>query len=391
MADLFSLPILDPRNEEQLTQEAKIYAFQVSGGAINSTNDGDPIDVLVRTQAYTGAELLFYVSQLPLSLAVKVLALTGAKQSPGTKARATVRFTLVAPRGTNFFIPAGFEVQGTSRKGTFSFFTVDSLTIIAGQQFGDAIVEAEFIGEDYNLSAGRINQITQPIAFLGSVSSLEASSGGFSGESTESAIARALAALRRRSPISESDFEEYAQELMGVGSRAKAIGLLGINKTSFEKGAVHLFLLSGDGNPANTALQTLVRNGITPKIQLGTKLHVSAMGILPITAEVLTAIEDGSDPEVVADGLWSTFLEYLNPLTFEPGASADPDEAGHQMRFSGGIEYIDEVYFNQQTIPVAMPNQYTIATPYSLVCRLTTSSGTAYTVLRGVGEPPGGA
>lgn len=383
MADLTNPPILDPRNEATLTTEAKLSAFQRSNGLINSINEGDPLDVLVRTQAYAGAELLYYVNKTPLAFAVKFLGLTGVTQSLGIKATVNLTIRLISARPSPFFLSSGFEVTGSNRTGNYSFYTVEDLTIPTGQTVGTVRAEAKEAGSAYNLSRGLIRSITQPIAFLASAINEEPAQGGLDPESSESAVDRQLAYLRRRAPISALDYEEEAQEVLGRGSRAKAIGLLGMDKATIEKGAVHLFLLSSSGVPANTAEIAKVNAALQSRIQLGTRLYISPIDILNITIEVIAGIEADSIPENVADSLWQVFQEFLDPQQYDPGVAVNNEELGHQLRFATGVKYLEEVFLNEDALPVAMPNNFTLPIAYGMIANLADENGAVYTAYRG--------
>lgn len=379
----FNSIILDPRNEDQLTQEAKIRAFQLSGGVLNSQLEGDPLDVFIRTQAYVGAELLFYVNQLPLAFALKFLESTGGTKAEGTKAVVTLQFTLISPRTIDFTVPANFEVTGQSSRGVLSFFTKEALVIPAGETVGAVDAEAADIGPDYNLSAGRIRTITRPLAFLKGVTNPAAAQGGRSPESDQQYLDRAVARLRRRAPVSKTDYEEYAEEAMGYGSRAVAVGLLGRDKVTVERGAVHLFLMAADGSPASAATQRSVETYVNQHIQLGTRLYVSPATLLPIACDVIARLEDGADPELVADNLWDSFQEFVDPVNFPEGGSVYPDELSHQLRFAGGISYLDTVLINEDFQPIAMPNIFTLPTAWAINCQLVDSNGNAFNLARG--------
>jgi Baseplate J-like protein len=264
------------------------------------------------------------------------------------------------------------------------------LTIPAGQQSGAVVVEAGDVGEGFNLPEGQIKQIAQPLAFLQSVVNTERVNGGTSPESESDWIARAFASLRLKAPISASDYEEFAQNILGVGSRAKAIGLLSGDTLRLEKGSVHVFCLSSSRVPANAAEIAAVRNALTPIIQLGTRLYVSPMQVVPINLSVIAKIEDNQSPDDVADNLWQVFNEVLDPTQYEAGAQLDPDEVAHSLRFAGGVKFLELVELNGDTLPIVLPNEYTLPTPYGAVFELVEPSGQIFTLIRGSGEPAGG-
>jgi hypothetical protein len=383
MADILNPIVLDPRNEDTLANQAKSFAFQNSNGALNSFNDGDPNDVMVRTQAYTGAELLYYVNLLPLSFALRFLSLADVVKAEGNKAVADVTFTLVSARDADYFVQAGFELIASTTNGTLSFYTAEDLSIPAGSISGTVQVVAAEIGSKYNVSAGAISTFVQPIAYLRSVINSQPAQGGADPETDESVVQRGVAALRRRAPISESDFEEEAEKILGYGSRCKAVGLLGADKVTTERGAVHLFLLSNTGVPASSAEQKLVQSTISKSQAVGTRLYISPMEQLNIVGKIIATLSPGASPEDAADSLWEKFTAFLSPLSYTPGKTVDITEIGHQMRFSEGIASTETLYLNEDGLPVVLPNEWTLPVAWQLACELVDSTGAVYTLLRG--------
>ncbi len=92
------------------------------------------------------------------------------------KAKATIRFTLSAAQENNVVIMPGTRV---TPDGKLYFATVTALTIIAGQLYGDVVAESTEGGAVYNdFTAGQIKTLVDPVAFVGSVSNTNTSSGG---------------------------------------------------------------------------------------------------------------------------------------------------------------------------------------------------------------------
>ncbi|MBE9110317.1 baseplate J/gp47 family protein [Nodosilinea sp. LEGE 07298] len=293
------IPAIDDRSEEEIFTRAFDLVSFLSGGTLNDRSSGEPLGVLLRAQSFAAAEFLFRCNKLPLALIVQFLSLAGVERNLGAKATVSLTFTLTAPRSTPYTIPAGFEVvtSGSSKK----FFTKSILVIPAGNLSGVVDAEAETLGGDFNVPAYSLNRITQPLAFLGSVINVEAAQGGAEAEPIEDAINRGMREIRVRNLVSEFDFNEEAERLMGTGSKAKAIGLLGGDRVTTTPGAIHIFCLAPGGEPANIAVLNSVRNGLSDRILLGTTLHVSPMDVEEVTVSVYAKITNDVTADEVAD------------------------------------------------------------------------------------------
>ncbi|MBD2256643.1 baseplate J/gp47 family protein [Pseudanabaena sp. FACHB-2040] len=379
------IPALDDRSEETLYLQAQNVVATRSQGQINDFSDSGPIGVLLRAQAFSGAELLYRANKMPVALVLKFLEVTGTARLLGQKAQVTITFTLTAPRSSAYTVPAGFQI--TNNTGEYSFYTDSLLTIPAGASSGTVTATAAAEGPTYNLPAYTINQITQPLAFLAGVINTEPAQGGAAAESIESAIARGLAVLRRRNLVSALDFREAAEAVMGSGSRAKAIGLLGSDKVTRQPGAVHVFCLDATGEPANQAVLGSVFNNLSQTLMLGTSLYTSPMELLEVDAEVIAKLQPEADPTVVAEAIWEAYQAYLTPAAYEPGQTLLIQELRHALRFVGGLKFIDELRLNSGFLDIPMPNAYTLPVAYSLSMSLVDENGNITQLLRGAGEP----
>ncbi|MFN6486302.1 MULTISPECIES: baseplate J/gp47 family protein [unclassified Nostoc] len=385
MADITLTSItLDPRNEVEIVEQAKLKVYNASGGLLNDFTENSPIAALIQGQAFAGAELLYYINQLPLALVIDFLKITGVTRSSGTKAKTTLTFSISSPQSVIFTIPEGFEVVDSN--GKLSFFTDAPLIIPAGLVSGSVTATAEEVGSEYNISAYSITGITQPLTYLAGVTNIEAASGGSDLESEASAINRALTQIRLRNLVSVTDYEQAAEALLGEGSVCKAIGLLASNKTNRELGAVHLFLLNSNGEPANDAQITYVKSELAKRIQLGTSLYASPIELLPIVAELQYNLSPGVDPEEAFDILWEAYQDYLNPSYYSLSKDILFFEVGYALRNTGVIVDGGTLSINGTPSNIPIPNDYTLPYPYSLFMQLVDKNGVVYEALRGEGE-----
>jgi hypothetical protein len=373
--------ILDPRNEETLVTQARIRVFNESKGVLNDFSENSPVAALIQGQAFAGAELLYYINRLPLALVIDFLKITGVERRLGTKAVVTLTFTLSAPVSTSFVIPEGFEV--VSEDGNLSFFTDTQLIIPAGLVTASVTATAEKEGTEYNLPAYSLNGLSQPLTFLSAVTNESPSAGGTTAETEAQTITRALSKLRLRNLVSASDYELAAQEILGEGSRCKAIGLLGPSLDTNVLGAVHLFLLNSDGNPANDTQLSQVKSTLGDRIQLGSSLYTSPMNLLFINANLICNLTPGKNPEEAADILFKAYSDYLDPRYYPLSQDVILNEVEYALRLTGVIKDIELLTLNDISMNIPLPNDYTLPVPQSLVATFITSEGFPYPVNRG--------
>ena len=373
--------ILDPRQEEQLVSQAQLRVFNESGGILNDFSDNSPVAALIQGQAFAGAELLYYINQLPLALVIDFLKITGVERSLGTKAVVILTFTLSAPLATSFNIPQGFEV--IDQTGNLSFFTDAPLIIPPGLVIGSVSATAQNVGTEYNLPAFYINGLTQPLTFLAGVNNTSPSAGGNNEETEVQTITRALDKLRLRNLVSATDYEQAVEEILGNNSRCKAIGLLGPNKEAEILGAVHLFLLNTDGSPATYAQLNQVKSQLGTRIQLGSSLFVSPMELIDINAFLICRLTPGRDPEEVADELYAAYSEALDPRNYPIGQDIVLNEIEYVLRLTGGIKDIELLELNDNTVNIPLANEYTLPAAQSLSIQFVREDGVIYEANRG--------
>lgn len=386
MADFESLPIplLDPRNERQLVEQGLVRVYSASGGQINDFSSSSVARSLVEGQAFAAAEMLYYLNKLPLALALQFLKIAGVERKLGTRAIATITFTLSASLSTPFILPQGFQVLDSTGKSSFT--TDAALTIPAGTISGTATATCEQLGRSGNVPAYRLIRFTQPLAFLASCTNVDPATGGTNEETVDQAIVRGLTAIRRRNLVTGDDYEQEALAVLGDGSVAHAIGLLSGDKISYELGAVHLFCLNATGAVPNSAQLNQVQETLAQKIQIGTSLYVSAIELLNVDSDLTAKLAVGQDPNQAAAELWAAFQDYLNPTKFRVGESVLLKEVEYALRLTGTIANIQALTLNGLGTNLAMPYRYSLPNAHSLYCQLVDATGTVYRILRGAGE-----
>ncbi|AUT00914.1 hypothetical protein CLI64_11165 [Nostoc sp. CENA543] len=377
--------ILDERDEEQIVEAAQVRVFNASGGALDDFTENSPVAALIQGQAFAASELLYHVNRLPIAIIIDFLKVAGVTRRLGTKAAATLTFTLTTPLSNSFVIPAGFEVIDST--GSLSFLTDTALTIPPGLTTGSVTATAEATGSAYNVSSFTLIGIPNPLTFLGSVTNLEAANGGSDAETDDEVITRGLTQLRVRAPISSSDFEFLVETELGAGSRCRAIGLLAANRVTQQRGAIHLFVLNANQEPANSAQIVQIQRLLADQIPLGSSLFVSPMEILNVSADLICRLAPGREPEATADELWEAYTAYLNPSQYELDKDVLLNEVEFVLRGTGAIRDIQSLLLNDQPLNIPLPNAYTLPSAFSLNMTLVNDEGVAFEILRGAGEP----
>ena len=217
------LPLIsiDPRNEAQLVQDASQRVYEASNATLNDFSSGNPLAALLEGQAFAQGEFLFWANQLPEKILIEWIGpFLGAMRRLGTPAATLVKVT-VPPQNTDIIIPAGSsfftDAQLTSGQ-SFQFVSSSDYTIAAGKTEVSIPVYSKFVGSVYNSPA---NSITIPptLGITGiEVTNPDPAVGGSDVESDDEVKERFFTLIRRRNPVSKSDWENFFIDLYGVGT-----------------------------------------------------------------------------------------------------------------------------------------------------------------------------
>lgn len=365
------VPTLDPRTEASLVEYALDRVYTASGGTLNSFAASSPARALIEGQAFAGAELLYYLNQLPEAMALAYLQIAGIQQILGTSATVTLTFTLTAPLTTAYTVPIGYEV---STPGGLRFTTNTNLVISAGNISGTVAATAAAIGSTYNVGSYTITRLSQPLAFLAAVTNAEAATGGTDGETLDQTKSRAFAAIRRRGLVSADDYEEETRSILGPGSIAKAIGNLAADKVSTRAGSVHVFCLNPDAQALSTAQLTSVQAALESKSNLTVAVYVSNVDVQDITVRVVAKLPAGQNPQTLADDIHDKLSEYLKPGNLPLGETILVKELEYRVRLSG-VETVQSVILglagqSQLATNLALPYAYSAANMLDLLVEL---------------------
>jgi hypothetical protein len=363
--------------------------FVASGGSLNDFSSSSPARALVEGQAFAGAELLYRVSKLPEAMAIAFLKIAGIQQKLGSAASATLAFTLTAPLSTPFTIPQGYLVSSSNGLG----FTTDAVLVIpAGSVSGTVSATAQDTGSAYNVGAYSLVNLSQPLAYLQSVTNTEAATGGTNQETLDEVRSRAFSSIRRRGLVSGFDYEDEARSILGEGSVAKAIGSLAADKVSTERGVVHVFLLNADAAKLNQAQLNDLQRQLQEKTHVAVRVYASNVDIYPVQIKAIAKLTPGSNPETTANNIYLTLNEYLTPGQLPLGETLVLKEMEFLVRQQVGVDYVQSVTLggveagNPLTTNLPLPHPYSAALLESLEVELVGENGN-YNYLYGTGDP----
>ncbi len=202
--------VLDPRNEEELLNQAARYIFEKSNGALSNLNVSNPLIFLLEAQVFAGAELLWYANQLPDKLLLYFLSQFHDLEVTATRATGTLTLNLTSPLGTNYIIDS-LEVSS----GDEVYRLVSPVTFTAGNTQTSGLIEAIDVGSRFNKPPFSVNSIVTPRPFLTSVTNLNNIEGGLDELTPQEAIDKYTDQFKDSQLISIDDYRSETQRLVG--------------------------------------------------------------------------------------------------------------------------------------------------------------------------------
>jgi hypothetical protein len=293
-----------------------------SGGKLNDRAPHAPTVVITDAFEFCRREIEYVADRMADKAATIHLQTCGIQRSLGRKAQVTLVFTLSTTL-PQFILSKGYMVTG----GGLEFFTDEDVLVNNVFQFSVTATAREE-GTKYNCAAYSLTNLSQTRAYLASVVNPEPARGGLDAETEEEAKARGFQTIRRKKGvlISADDFEQYAQEILGPGSVAKAIGLLTPDKAAKKPGFVHIFCLNPDGTQLNDAqaqdLQSEMSSQLPVFLQnvnvkkgtpIASGVTVSSLDLYPLEVSVIATLVPGDNPETRAQAINQALIDYLSP------------------------------------------------------------------------------
>lgn len=378
------IPILDPRDEEQLFQESRLESFNKSEGELNDFSENSVFAAILRAFVFSGSEFQFRNQQILPALVLKTLSATGVQRRLGVKAVIKIKFTLTAFRSYAFQIDQGTEIADES--GQLRFYTISNLVIPANTLDGFVNAEAEFTGESYNVEPFTINRLTIPLAFVGEViNPEEIVQKGVNEESIEAAIKRAALEIRTQSLTSLPTYEDAIRVIYG-DTKVKAIYGLNAAKTGLNIGTVHCFVLGLDGDPISTNEAQQIFNLLEPRVHAGTTLIVSPMEVFYCQGVVIAKLKKDQDVSDAQDLIWLAYQNYFKKL--ESGQTIITSNIEYEFIDTQVLDYVEDFRINGFVDKIPMPNQWVIGFAWNLDITLVDSNNNFFNIIKGEQEPP---
>jgi hypothetical protein len=356
-------PTIDDRSEADLVERAIARVYQESGGKINDFSTSSPARALIEGQAFAGAELLYRANKLPEAIAIEFLRIAGIQRRLGSASQTTLTFTLTAALSRPFTIPAGYQVRNISTR--INFATDAVLVIPAGQISGTVAATCTQTGSKGNFAAYTLRELTQPLAFLGSVTNTIAATGGTDAETMEEVKSRAFASLRRRGLVSANDYEEEVRSLLGLGSVAHCIGNLAADGISRQLGCAHVFCLNKDGSLLNSPQLFEVQTALQRRSHVSIAVYTSNVALFEIDLYVIAKLIPGTNPQSISSTIYQSLKNYLTPGKLPLGETIVLKELEYLVR-NAGVEYVQSVTMGEHAQPrsstnLKLPQPYSVA------------------------------
>jgi Baseplate J-like protein len=318
---------LDPRSEFELWEQAANHAFNVSNGTLRSFSPSDPLAVLLEGQVYAGAELLWYLNQLPTKLLATWLAAWGIQVTEGSKATGTITANFSSPLPASLVIPIGFTVSGNG----VLFSTTATVIAPINATSIDCPVEAIEIGEAGNLPPFSLNQIVTPIGFVRSVFNATRTTGGTEDQTSQEAIDLFVAQTRDGIVSSEQDIERAILKFLGSGWVTRvAVNIDPV--TSLEAKGVVAILID---NPSYESIPIGTMAGLQSHLDnicpVNFSPWVAPLERFLVRVRMAVYVAEGVDPNRVAENCYQELLsqvdlptwdyERIAPLVYRSGGS----------------------------------------------------------------------
>jgi len=369
----FTIPDLTDTDYEASVVRALDRVGQVSNGELTELTAHSPVAAITEGMVYLLGELRHSINQVPFATLIRLLDAYGAGVGTGAAAVGSVEVTLTAPTATGFTIPAGWQLTG----GTLTYKTTGPMVFSTGSVASSAPVECLTLGAAGNLPAGALNALAAGSVVYANIASIrnpDPLAGGADPETELEAIYRAAEFLHYRDVVvTARDYELVAQSVLGNGSRAIAVPNLGADRTTIERGQVHVFTLTPGGTAPTTAELVRVQQTLEPLVLAGTLVHVSAAPVLYVSAKVIARISVSAVPDTIFEEVVSRVKDYFDPRNWQRGAVMYK-EVEYLVRQVNGVEYVQGAYvWADSEFPETPPPAYTmyatniqLPTPYTL-------------------------
>jgi hypothetical protein len=298
---------LDPRNEQQLLEQAAQYAISKSGGQLGNLSPANPLIFLLEAQVFAGAELLWYLNQLPQKLLVTFLNYWGVSVSDGVAATGDLTVTLTGSLATSITLPSGLLFSD----GEVLYKSISPVIVPAGSTSATVPVQCTEVGVLGNKPAYTINNIVTPNAYLKTATNPLQFSTGLDVVGADQAVSGFVDNLRSEQCISEGDFIRVSQGFLGAGWDVRILANTNPTTSQNEIGTVAVLI----GNPKNidtpTATTIALQKHLTNKAPITSRVWVSTIQYQPTVIKVYATYSEEQDTQDLANQLYGIIQEGL--------------------------------------------------------------------------------
>jgi hypothetical protein len=232
---------LNPATAATVSQTFTLSAPQVSDTVIATGTQVSTSDGATVFATLTDLTIRAYLTNTgTISLTSGSTAVTGSGTNFTTEVQAGWQ---ISTDGVTWYTVANVGGAASLTLTTSAASTIAGSSYRAGAVSGTVSAQATTVGSSTNIAASAINTLVNQPAGVGSTVNNAAAIGGTDIETTTAAIARAPSAFASRDvACSTSDYEYFAQKVLGTNSRVKAFA--NTNVSTAASGYVTVALLS---------------------------------------------------------------------------------------------------------------------------------------------------
>jgi uncharacterized phage protein gp47/JayE len=368
MAELVPPPDLDIRDEEQIAAQAIGFTcapqtlpridFQigvmrelrarVEAGMdpppvcpeLTNANPDKPHVVLLEVMSWLIAIIARRINRLPVKVQVEFARLFGVELREATLAETTLRFTVAPPDGEGAVIPVDTTVR--SADGAYTFLTIEELVLAPGVNVGDVAARRNVAGAT-TLAPDVLTVLTDPVAWVESVTNPEAVESGTDAETVESALARARRYQRRGERlVSAQDLEEAILDdvLLGNGIvRAFPFIMDGV-WDELTSGHTTIVVMTRAGAPVSDAAKQQIAT--TMQQAVGTQfIYVKDPEFVEFNISAAVRLEGLTPQDAIIAGVKKRLEAFYAPTAQNFGKSAFQSDIIGLIEGSPGVERIE--------------------------------------------------
>lgn len=261
------------------------------------------------------------------------------------KATVTVRFTLSSARAENITIPSGTKV---TPDGLLFFETTENKIIYAGNTYLDILCTATAAGTSHNdLVIGQITTLTDPIAFVASVSNTTQSSGGTEEEEDDDGV-NVWSGYRLRIKLAKAKISTAGHEL-GYRYYAESAdtNIADVSVTSPSECEILITVLMNEGELPTQAVLDKVIAACSPKTVRPLTDHVTASAPTVVNYNISATYyidsENSSEVATIAAAVSNAVETYKKWQGSKIGRDINPDEL-RRLMFNAGASVVELTY-----------------------------------------------